>query len=82
MTEQAIILTLARHIAKREVKKEWKRQRIKCSHFEAWELTRAADAYFEAHPELLEHAAEIVRNDPRLRTLAAQDERRRKRNRR
>ena len=75
MTEQAIILTMARHIAKREVKEGWKRQKIKCSHFEAWELTRAADAYFEAHPELLEKAAEIVRNDPQLRTLAERYER-------
>ena len=38
MPEQAIILTMARHIAKREVKEEWKRQRIKLSHLEAWEF--------------------------------------------
>ena len=31
MPEQAITLTMAGHIAKREVKEEWKRQRIKLS---------------------------------------------------
>ena len=71
MTEQAIILTLAHHIAKREIKEGWKRQKIKCSHFAAWELTRAADAYLAEHrAEVLEEATETVRNDPRLRTLA------------
>jgi hypothetical protein len=83
MTEQAIILTMANHLARRAIKEEWKRQRIKLSHFDAWVLTQAADAYLADHRiELIEEAAETVRNDPKLRTLAERHERRRKGNRR
>jgi hypothetical protein len=66
-------------IAKREVKEGWKRQKIKCSHFEAWELTRAADAYLAEHrATLIEEATETVRTDPLFRTLAERYERKRK----
>ena len=82
MNEQAIILTMVRHIAKREVKEAMKRQRIKVSSVDAWEIRQAADAFFDEHPELLEKAAEIVRNDPIFRTLAERHARRRKGNRR
>ena len=76
MTEQAIILTMARYLSRKAIKEGWKRQRIKLSHFEAWELTRAADAYLNAHrAELIGEATESVRNDPRLRTLAERYER-------
>jgi hypothetical protein len=79
MSEQAVILTEARRIAKREVKEGWKRQKIKCSHFEAWELTRAADAYLAEHrATLIEEATETVRTDPLFRTLAERYERKRK----
>ena len=56
MTEQAIILTEARRLAKREVKEGWKRQRIKLSHFKPAELRRAAETYLAEHPELLAEA--------------------------
>jgi DUF1680 family protein len=82
MTEQAIILTMAHCLAKREVKEEWKRQLIKWVHVDAWELSRAADAYLTEHrAELIEETGEIVRNDPQLRTLVERHEQKRKGNR-
>jgi hypothetical protein len=44
----------ARYLAKRAVKDQWLRQKIKISHVDAKELTQAADAY------LAEHRAELV----------------------
>jgi hypothetical protein len=54
--EQAKAMTLARYYAKRNVREEWKRRKIKLSHVDAKDLTKAAIDYLEAHPELIEEA--------------------------
>jgi hypothetical protein len=54
--EQAKAITLARYYAKRNVKEEWKRRKIKLSHVDAKDLTKAAIDYLEEHPELIEEA--------------------------
>ena len=77
--EQAIILAMAHCLAKRAIKKERQRQRIKWVHIEPAELRQAAEAYLAVHrAELIERATETVRNDPQLRTLAERHERKRK----
>jgi hypothetical protein len=63
-------ITLARYFAKRAVKAAWLRQGLKPQYLDACDLTTAARSYLSEHPELIEQAAETVRNDPRLRTLA------------
>jgi hypothetical protein len=42
-------LTLARHIALREVKAEWRRQGVKLQQFNAHELAKASKAYLSEH---------------------------------
>lgn len=82
MPEQAIILTMARHIAKREVKRNGSANVSSSPTSKRGSLTRAADTYLDAHrAELMEKATETVRNDPQLRTLAQRYERTRKGNR-
>jgi hypothetical protein len=54
--EEAKAMTLARYYAKRNVKEEWRRQKIKLSHVDPKDLTQAADAFLKAHPELIEEA--------------------------
>ena len=43
------------------MREEWKRQKIKLSHVDAKDLTKAAIDYLEAHPELVEEA-ELVQH--------------------
>jgi hypothetical protein len=78
----AATITLARYYAKREVKREWRAQGIRIWDYEASDLAKAAKSYLSEHPVLIEQAAETVRNDPRLRTLAEREERQRKGNQR
>jgi hypothetical protein len=73
-------ITLARYFAKRAVKAAWVRQGLKPQYIDASDLTKAAKTYLSGHPELIEQAAETVRNDPRLRTLAERQQRQRKAN--
>jgi len=80
ITAHAIVL--ARSFAKREVKRHWHKQGIRWRDFEASDLAKAAKSYLSEHPELIEQAAETVRNDPQLRTLAERQERQRRGNRR
>jgi hypothetical protein len=50
-------MTMARFLAKKAVKEEWRRQKINWVWVEPAELRRAADAYLEAHrAELVEKA--------------------------
>jgi hypothetical protein len=71
-------MTIASHLATKAIKSEWRRQKINWVWVEHKELVSASMAYLEAHPELLEEAAETVRNDPNFRTLAERYERKRK----
>jgi len=54
-------LTLARHIALREVKRVWRRQGVKLQQFDAHDLAKASKAYLDEHrAELIDRArAEI-----------------------
>jgi antitoxin (DNA-binding transcriptional repressor) of toxin-antitoxin stability system len=55
--EQAKIISMSRWLAKKAIKEERRRQKIKLSHCEPAELRRAADAYLEDHrDELIEKA--------------------------
>lgn len=74
-----VIKTLARYMAIRAAKRELQRQGRIRSHIEPWIIAKAADDYLRSHPELLEEAAETVRNHPKLRTLAERYERKRRR---
>jgi hypothetical protein len=76
----ASAMTLARYYAKREVQWRWRAQGIRIWDYEASDLAKAAKSYLSEHPELIEQAAETVRNDPQLRTLAARQARQRKAN--
>jgi hypothetical protein len=78
VSPQAIML--ARYFAKRAVKAAWLKQGLRIWDYEASDLTKAAKSYLSEHPELIEQAAETVRNDPRLRTLAERQQRQRKAN--
>jgi hypothetical protein len=78
----ATIMTLARLAATKAVKRELQAQGLKPVHIPRSIITTAASDYLRAHPELIEQAAETVRNVPQLRTLAEREERNRKGNRR
>ena len=54
--EQAKIISMSRWLAKKAIREEWLRQKIKLSHVDPSELRQAAEAYLEAHPELIEEA--------------------------
>jgi hypothetical protein len=55
--EEAKAMTLARYYAKRNVREEWKRRKIKLSHVDPKELTQAANDYLAEHQaELFEKA--------------------------
>jgi hypothetical protein len=55
--EQAKIISMSRWLAKKAIKEERRRQKIKLSHCEPAELRRAADVYLEEHrAELIEKA--------------------------
>jgi hypothetical protein len=55
--EKAHIHMGARYLAKRAIKHQWLRHKIKLSHVDAKDLSAAADAYLEDHrAELLEQA--------------------------
>jgi hypothetical protein len=75
-----ITLTLARWLASKAVKARWAAFGLKVHHIEASELARAARTYLSEHPELIEQAAETVRNHPKFRTLAEREQRQRKAN--
>ena len=69
MTEQGVIITLARYRARQAVKQQLWDRGIKLSSVTARDVVEAAEVYIEQHPELLADAAETVRNNPQLRTL-------------
>lgn len=54
------VMTEARRIAKALVKEEMKRLKIKVSHVEASEITKAANALIEANPEIVTKAQAAI----------------------
>jgi hypothetical protein len=78
----ATIVTVARLMAIKAIKRNMQAQGLKLAHVEQHMIVSAARKYLDEHPELIAEAAETVRKVPQLRTLAEREERRRKRNRR
>ena len=65
-------VTLARYFAKRAVKDEWRRQGLKPQYLDASELTKAATAYLNDHPCLLDEAERTLaewESSPRYRSF-------------
>ena len=60
---------MARHLARRAVERQPRAKGVRLTTFPHAELMAQAREYFDKHPELLDQAAETVRNDPKLRTL-------------
>ena len=73
----ATVMAVARLAAIKAVKRDMQARGLKSAHVECRAIVSAATAYLREHPELLEQAAETVRLDPELRTLAAREERKR-----
>jgi hypothetical protein len=55
-------MTLARYYAKQAVKEQWRAAGLKLQNFEASELSRAANAHLDNHPELIAIATERYRD--------------------
>ena len=68
---------LARYRARKAVEHELRSQGLRVSHIPIRDIMAQAMEYLRNHPELLDQCAETVRNDPKLRTLAEQQERER-----
>src|SRR5262249_15313973 len=56
------VMTIARYYAREAVKRELRSQNIKLQQVEACEITRAANAYIDNHPELIAFATERYRS--------------------
>lgn len=67
-------------MARKAVKAVWLKQGLSPQYLDASDLTKAAKSYLSEHPGLIEQAAETVRSDPRLQTLAERQARQRKAN--
>jgi hypothetical protein len=76
--QSAQAMTLPHWLARKAIKAKWQAQGLRVQYIEAREITIAARTYLEEHPELIDQAAEIVRNHPKLRTLAEREARTRK----
>ena len=78
----ATVMTVARLIAIKAVKRNMQAQGLKLAHVERQVIVSAAGKYLDEHSELLDRAAETVQSHPKLRTLHECEERRRRRNQR
>jgi hypothetical protein len=79
----ATTITLARLAAIKAVKRQMAAQGLKVQYVERRIIIAAANVYLQEHfAELIEEAAETVRNVPGLRTLAEREARQRRRNQR
>ena len=78
----ATVMSVARLIAIKAIKRSMQAQGLKLAHVERQIIVSAANTYLCKHPELIQEAAETVRKVPQLRTLDERDERRRKGNQR
>lgn len=76
----ATVMTMARLIAIKAVKRNMQAQGLKLAHVERLIIVSAAAKYLDEHPALLDRAAETVQSHPKLRTLAEREARRRKGN--
>jgi hypothetical protein len=65
----SVIMRFAFLTARQTVRQDWRNQGRKLSAISACDITSFALAYLEGNPQLIDEAAEAVRNDPGLRTL-------------
>jgi hypothetical protein len=77
-----VALVLARRMARKAVEHRMRGEGVRVQYVPIAIIREQAQAYLEAHRELLDKAAEIVRTDPGLRALAEQEDRKRERQRR
>ena len=66
---------LAHLAARRAIQEQLRAKGVRVSHVRYADINAQTRDYLTAHPELLDRAAETVRNDPELRTLAERQER-------
>jgi len=71
---------LARRLARRIVERQLQAQGLYPKRMRYADIMALAMEYLRKHQELLDQAAETVRNDPRFRTLLEREERRARRN--
>ena len=76
----ATVMSVARLIAIKAIKRSMQAQGLKLAHIERQIIVSAANTYLGEHPELIQEAAETVRKVLQLRTLVEREERRRKGN--
>ena len=69
-----IIVTWAKIEARRMVKRELQKKGGKVAYISRRKIDEAAALYLQAHPELFDQAAEIVRNSPSLHAMAEREE--------
>jgi hypothetical protein len=72
LTHPGAAVTLARYFAKRAVKDEWRKAGLKPQYLDASELTKAATAYLNDHPCLLDEAERTLaewESSPRYRSF-------------
>jgi hypothetical protein len=72
-----IVVNWAKFEARKAVKRELQVKGEKVAFISNRKIVEAADAYLQAHPELLEQAADKVRKSPSLRAMAQREEQRR-----
>jgi len=70
---------LARYRARKAVEHELRSQGLRVSHIPIRDIMAQAMEYLRNHPELLDQAAECVRNDPKLRKMEETEQRNRER---
>ncbi len=77
----AVLCTLARQAAIKAIKRQLQAQGLRLAQFSARDIHIRADAYFEAHRQMLiAEAMETVQRSPQLRTLYEREQRRLQRN--
>lgn len=74
----ATTMVLARYERVKTVKEQLRASGVKIARMEQREIVDAARVYLEPHPELIQLAADRIATTPSLRTLAEQEERRRR----
>src|SRR5260370_18333328 len=80
MSYPAAIMTLARFVPVKAIKRSIRDQGGKLAHIEHRVIVSVANDYLLGDPKLMEEAAETVRKVPQLRKLAEQEERQRRAN--
>jgi hypothetical protein len=69
MTEQGAIITLARFIARKRIKERWLACGRRMAEISFKDVVERADELIAAQPEILDEAAEMIRQSPALQRL-------------